>query len=105
MRDGADHDIGVGLLQIEDCLDADGGIALPPDVTLISLIQRNIVSVADAVAYRFLDFAGGAGPVVNEITWRALGVRMQAVGHHLQSVAARNVARKGAAIRGPFSRH
>ena len=89
MRDGADHDIGVGLLQIEDCLDADGGIALPPDVTLISLIQRNIANVADAVAYRFLDYAGGAGPVVDEITWRALGVRMRAVGHHVQCVAAR----------------
>ena len=89
MRDGVDHDIGEGLLQIEDCLDADGGIALPPDVTLISLIQRNIANVADAVAYRFLDYAGGAGPVVDEITWRALGVRMRAVGHHVQCVAAR----------------
>ncbi|MGH3525052.1 MAG: hypothetical protein ACRDU4_20035, partial [Mycobacterium sp.] len=26
-----------GLVQIEDCLDADGGIVLPPGATLISL--------------------------------------------------------------------
>lgn len=89
MRDGADHDIGEGLLRIEDCLDADGGIVLPPGVTLVSLIQRNIANVADAVAYRFLDFAGGSGPVVDEITWRALGVRMRAVGRQVQCVAAR----------------
>ena len=46
----------VGLLQIEDCLDADGGIVLPPGVTLISLIDRNIANVGDSVAYRYLDF-------------------------------------------------
>jgi len=39
-----------GLLQIEDCLDADGGVVLPPGVTLISLIDRNIASVGDSVA-------------------------------------------------------
>jgi hypothetical protein len=42
-----------GLLQIEDCLDANGGIVLPPGVTLISLIDRNIENVGDAVAYRY----------------------------------------------------
>ena len=44
-----------GLLQIEDCLDADGAIVLPPGVTLISLIDRNIANVGDSVAYRYLD--------------------------------------------------
>jgi len=34
-----------GLLQIEDCLDADGRIVLPPGTTLISLIDRNIANV------------------------------------------------------------
>ena len=53
-----------GLLQIEECLDADGGIVLPPGVKLISLIDRNIANVGDAVAYRYLDYTGstnGAG--------------------------------------------
>src|SRR5262245_50882491 len=51
-----------GLLQIEDCLDADGGIVLPPGVTLISLIDRNIANVGDSVAYRYLDFTGSDAP-------------------------------------------
>ena len=41
-----------GLLQIEDILDSAGNIALPPDVTLISLIERNIANVGDPIAYR-----------------------------------------------------
>ena len=52
--------IAPGLLKIEDCLDADGGVVLPPGVTLISLIDRNIANVGDAVAYRYLDFARSA---------------------------------------------
>ena len=85
MRDGSNSDdVTAGLLRIEDCLDADGGIALPPDVTLISLIQRNIANVGDDVAYRFLDFTGAAGRRVAEITWRELGVRMGAVCRRVQ---------------------
>ena len=53
---GQDVVVGEGLLQIEDCLDADGGIVLPPGVTLISLIDRNIANVGDSVAYRYLDY-------------------------------------------------
>lgn len=34
-----------GLVQIEECLDSDGGIVLPPGETLISLIDRNIANV------------------------------------------------------------
>src|ERR1700731_2768203 len=48
-------DSGIGLLHIEDCQDAQGGVALPPGVTLISLIDRNIAAVGDATAYRYLD--------------------------------------------------
>lgn len=78
-----------GLLRIEDCLDADNGIALPPDTTLISLIERNIASVGDSVAYRYLDFAGSADGRSIELTWNQLGRRMQAIGAHVQSVASR----------------
>ena len=47
-----------GLLRIEDCLDADGRILLPPGVTLISLIDRNIANVGDSAAYRYIDYTG-----------------------------------------------
>lgn len=75
-----------GLLLIEDCLDADGGIALPPGTTLISLIERNVANVGDAVAYRYLDYARSEGHAV-EVTWARFGVRLQAIGARVQQVA------------------
>ena len=78
-----------GLLQIEDCLDAEGGIVLPPGVTLISLIDRNIANVGDAVAYRYLDFTRSADGDPVELTWSQLGRRMQAIGARVQEVASR----------------
>jgi fatty-acyl-CoA synthase len=78
-----------GLLQIEDCLDADGGIVLPPGVTLISLIDRNIANVGDSVAYRYLDFTRSDAGQPSEITWTQLGVRLRAIGARVQQVAAR----------------
>src|SRR5690242_17585003 len=77
-----------GLLRIEDCLDADGGIALPPGVTLISLIDRNIANVGDSVAYRYLDFAGAEDGNALEMTWNQLGRRMRAIGAHVQRVSS-----------------
>ena len=77
-----------GLLQIEDCLDADGRIDLPPDTTLISLIDRNIANVGDSVAYRYLDHTGPAVRTI-ELTWTELGVRLRAVGAALQRVSSR----------------
>ena len=78
-----------GLLQIEDCLDADGGIVLPPGVTLISLIDRNIANVGDSVAYRYLDFTSSDVGQPTEITWARLGVRLKAIGARVQRVTAR----------------
>jgi fatty-acyl-CoA synthase len=75
-----------GLLLIEDCLDADGGVALPPGTTLISLIERNVANVADAVAYRYLDYARTEGHTV-EVTWAQFGVRLQAIGAQVQKFA------------------
>ncbi|MEW5809980.1 MAG: fatty acyl-AMP ligase [Actinomycetota bacterium] len=75
-----------GLLQIEDCLAADGSIDLPDDITFISLIERNIAHVGDEVAYRYLDFSGAAMQTL-EITWSQLGVRMAAVAAQLQQIA------------------
>lgn len=78
-----------GLLQIEDCLDADGGIVLPPGVNLISLIDRNIANVGDDVAYRYLDHTGAADGHAVELTWSQLGRRLRAIGATLQRIAAR----------------
>jgi fatty-acyl-CoA synthase len=78
-----------GLLQIEDCLDAEGGIALPAGVTLISLIDRNIANVGDSVAYRYLDYTGSQDGQAVELTWTQLGVRTRAIGAQVQQIAAR----------------
>ena len=87
--DRAPNDAPEGLLRIEDCLDADGGVVLPPGVTLISLIERNVANVADAVAYRYLDYSHGADGHVTELTWAQLGRRLLAVGSRVQRVASR----------------
>src|ERR1700758_1636045 len=75
-----------GLLLIEDCLDADGGVALPPGTTLISLIERNIANVGDYVAYRYLDYARSDGHAI-ELTWAQFGIRLRAIGAHVQQFA------------------
>lgn len=77
-----------GLLRIEDCLTSDGGVALPPGVTLPSLIDRNIANVGESIAYRYLDFTRSDTPRAVELTWAGLGVRMHAIAAHLQRVAA-----------------
>lgn len=78
-----------GLLQIDDCLDAAGNIVLPPGVTLISLIERNIGNVGDTVAYRYLDHTQSADGSAAELTWTQLGERMRAIGAHVQRAASR----------------
>jgi len=78
-----------GLLQIEDCLDAEGGIALPPGTTLISLVDRNIANVGASVAYRYLDYTRSPDGQPVEMTWAQLGIRLRAIGAHLQQVTAR----------------
>ncbi len=84
----ARHDtVPTGLLRIEDCLDADGGIVVPPGTTLISLIERNIASVGESVAYRYLDHSGSGQPHATELTWAQLGVRLSAVAARIQAVA------------------
>lgn len=78
-----------GLLNIEDCLDVAGHIAFPAGTTLISLIDRNIANVGDAVAYRYLDYARLPDGQVSEIAWTQFGVRLQAIAARLQRNAAR----------------
>jgi fatty-acyl-CoA synthase len=86
---GQGHSGGLGLLQIEDCLDAEGGVALPPGATLISLIDRNIANVGDATAYRYLDYSRAADVHTDEVTWTQFGARLQAIGARVQQAAGR----------------
>jgi fatty-acyl-CoA synthase len=81
--------MGLGLLQIEDCLDAHGSVALPPWVNLISLIDRNIANVGDATAFRYLDYGHSAEVRTEEVTWTQFGARLQAIGARVQQSAGR----------------
>ncbi|MGO9510127.1 MAG: fatty acyl-AMP ligase [Mycobacterium sp.] len=76
-----------GLLEIDDCLDADGRIALPPGTTLISLIERNVANIGDSVAYRYLDHSGSSHERVSEVTWSQFDLRLRAIGAHVQRLA------------------
>lgn len=78
-----------GLLRIEECLDAGGNIVLPPGVTLLSLIDRNITHVGDAVAYRYLDFTTSERGSAVEYTWAQLGRRLAAIAARLQRLTSR----------------
>ena len=78
-----------GLWQIEDVLDAAGNVALPPTITLISLIERNIANVGDTVAYRYLDHTRSEDGVAHELTWSRLGTRMRAIGAEIQRFTSR----------------
>ncbi len=77
--------------EIEDCVDADGGVLLPPGATLISAaaIDRNIANVGDATAYRYLDYSRAADVHTDEVTWRQFGTRLQAIGARVQQAAGR----------------
>jgi fatty-acyl-CoA synthase len=86
---GSEFEAPTGLLAIEDCVDARGEIALPPETTLISLIDRNVAFVGETVAYRFLDFSRASSPSggdVTELTWAQLDRRMRAIAARIQQV-------------------
>lgn len=81
---GQEFDAPDGLLDIEDCVDSDGRVALPAGTTLISLIERNIANVGETVAYRYLDFGRAAEGHLSELTWSQLDLRMRAIGSRIQ---------------------
>jgi fatty-acyl-CoA synthase len=87
-RQWQDFEAPEGLLDIADCVDAGGEIALPPGTTLVSLIDRNVANVGDTVAYRFLDFSRSENDV-SEITWARLDMRMRAMAARIQQSVAR----------------
>jgi fatty-acyl-CoA synthase len=75
-----------GLFEIEDALDGEGRIVLPPGATMISLIDRNIANVGEAVAFRYLDYTRSDDGDATEVTWSQFGVRIQALAARLQRV-------------------
>ncbi|WP_078314098.1 fatty acyl-AMP ligase [Mycobacterium sp. D16Q16] len=79
---------GVAIRQngIEDYLDADGAIDLPPGTTLLSNFEHNIAEFGTTAAYRYLDFTRDDDGVAIELSWNTLSARMRAIGARLQQV-------------------
>ncbi|TGD90803.1 fatty-acid--CoA ligase [Mycolicibacterium sp. CH28] len=73
-------------LKLEDYLDADGNIALPPDLTLLTFLDHNVLEFGDSVVYRYLDYDHDSSGSAIELTWRELGARLRAVAARLQQV-------------------
>jgi len=76
-------------LELTDYLDADGGIALPDGVNLVSFLDRHIADIGDAVAYRYLDYTRNDDGTAISLTWAELGTRLRAIGARLQQVTSR----------------
>jgi acyl-CoA synthetase (AMP-forming)/AMP-acid ligase II len=76
-------------LELTDYLDADGGIALPDGVNLVSFLDRHIADIGDAVAYRYLDYTRHDDGTAISLTWAELGTRLRAIGARLQQVTSR----------------
>jgi acyl-CoA synthetase (AMP-forming)/AMP-acid ligase II len=75
--------------QLSDYLDADGEIVLPEGVNVVSLLDRHIDDIGDAIAYRFLDYSHDADGTMIELTWGELGTRLRAIGARLQQITSR----------------
>ncbi|MUM15645.1 MULTISPECIES: fatty acyl-AMP ligase [unclassified Mycobacteroides] len=71
---------------IEDYLDADGNIDLPPGSTLLTNFERNVAEFGATVSYRYLDFTRDDDGVATELNWVELDTRMRAIGARLQQV-------------------
>src|SRR5689334_16016531 len=75
--------------QLTDYLDAEGSIVLPEGVNLVTMLDRHIDEIGDAVAYRFLDYSRDSDGEMIQLTWAALGSRLRAIGARLQQVTSR----------------
>ena len=81
--------MSLSTVSVEDYLDADGRIVVPPGTTLTSYLDHNIATLGDEVAYRYLDFTQHRDGHAIELTWSQLGARVHAVAARLQQIAAR----------------
>jgi fatty-acyl-CoA synthase len=78
-----------GRPELTDYLDADGSIVLPEGVNLVTFLDRHIANIADAVAYRYLDYTQHPDGKAINLTWAELGTRLRAIGARLQQVTSR----------------
>ncbi len=69
-------------------MDSEGHVSVPEGATLPFYLERNIAERGDALAYRFLDYSGGADARPVDLSWSRLGTRMYAVAGRLQQVTA-----------------
>jgi acyl-CoA synthetase (AMP-forming)/AMP-acid ligase II len=88
-RDAFYNSAGVAEIKIEDHLDDFGNIALPDGATLTSYLARNIATLGDSPAYRYLDYTLDRDGVAVELSWNQLGARTRAVAARLQQLTAR----------------
>src|ERR1700734_3108847 len=75
--------------ELTDYLDVDGGIVLPEGANVVTLLDRHIADIGDAIAYRYLDYTQDAGGKAINLTWAELGTRLRAIGARLQQVTSR----------------
>ena len=87
-RDPLHDNIGMSEIKIEDHLDASGNIALPDGATLPSYLGRNVATLGDAPAYRYLEYTVDSDGATQQLTWAQLGARVRAVGARLQQLTA-----------------
>jgi fatty-acyl-CoA synthase len=80
---------GKSSVRLEDYVDADGNVSLPPGGNLISYLDRSIAEVGDFVAYRYMDYTHAVDGQPIDITWNQLGARLRAISARLQQVTAR----------------
>ena len=87
MSRGPNGDAGRGTrLKLEDYLDDNGDVSLPPGLTLTTFLDHNVAELGDSVSYRYLDYEHDAGGRAIELTWHEMGVRLRAIGARLQQV-------------------
>jgi fatty-acyl-CoA synthase len=77
---------GRSSVSIEDYLDAQGAISLPPGGNLISFLDRSIAEVGDFLAYRYLDYTRSVDGEAIDLSWAQLGIRLRAISARLQQV-------------------
>lgn len=75
-----------GRPKAEDYLDADGRIALPDGVSLVSFLDNSVANFGADIAYRYVDYVRGADGINVELTWSQVGTRSRAIAARLQQV-------------------
>jgi fatty-acyl-CoA synthase len=70
-------------------VDENGHIALPDDINMSTLLDKNTVDFANALAYRYVDYSHNPDGKAIELTWEQVGTRSRAIAARLQQVTSR----------------